>query len=205
MPKLTAWATGLIGLFILAVAATLLSAIIFALWGEGGENYTVFLTFVYISSSYSLLYVISGIATLFWMYGAVRNAKVLRSSFDHSPVWAVGWYFVPIANLFKPYEVMQDTFIASRGQVDGRYTKGDRTIIGWWGLHLLGYLTITGTQFMGAFESLENDDYFFFGVLEWVWFVGLSLTLVSTVLFLKILRTIYRDQMNHAQNEVEVF
>ncbi len=30
-----------------------------------------------------------------------------------TPAWSVGWYFVPIANLWKPYQAMAETFLAS--------------------------------------------------------------------------------------------
>ncbi|MEM9965056.1 MAG: DUF4328 domain-containing protein, partial [Asticcacaulis sp.] len=123
----------------------------------------------------------------------------------HTPGWAIGWYFIPIANLFKPYEVIRDTFIASRGQVDGRYAKGDGAIVAWWMLHLIGVIVSSGAERFGAFGGLEGDDYYFLGTSEWVWFAGIAMRLVSTALFLKILRTIYRDQINHSQKEAEVF
>lgn len=44
-----------------------------------------------------------------WTYRAARNAKHL-SSFPQkiSPGWAVGWYFVPFANFWKPFQGMRE-------------------------------------------------------------------------------------------------
>jgi hypothetical protein len=32
---------------------------------------------------------------------------------EFTPGWAVGWFFVPIANLFKPYEAVREIYQAS--------------------------------------------------------------------------------------------
>lgn len=205
MPKLTAWATGLIGLDIAVAAISLLMIVVYSLWGDGGLNYPLYLAMALGFMGMFATFILSGIVALVWIYGAARNAKALRPSFEYTPAWAVGWYFVPFANLYKPYEVVRDIFIASRGQVNGRYEKGSRAIAMWWILNLISNIGGTIVERLGAFNGLETEDLFYIGGLEWL-LVGFEVMgLVSTVLFLKTLRTIYRDQINHSQKEAEVF
>lgn len=49
-----------------------------------------------------------------WTYRAARNAKGL-SEFPQriSPAWAVGWYFIPLANFWKPFQGMRETWSRS--------------------------------------------------------------------------------------------
>jgi hypothetical protein len=55
-------------------------------------------------------YVLGGI----WMYRAACNVRALGArGFDTTPGWTVGWFFVPIANWFKPFVAMSEIWRAS--------------------------------------------------------------------------------------------
>ena len=73
-----------------------------------------------------------------WVYRASANAHVIGGGLSISAGWAVGWYFVPIANLFQPYLAMKETWLASH--YGSNWAQGEATgLIGWWwGLWLLG-------------------------------------------------------------------
>lgn len=46
-----------------------------------------------------------------WTYRMNRNAKSIENNtMDSTPGWAVGWYFIPIMNLWKPYQAMKETY-----------------------------------------------------------------------------------------------
>jgi hypothetical protein len=50
-----------------------------------------------------------------WIYRANSNARQLGATdMQFSPGWSVGWYFIPIANLWKPYQAMCEIWRASR-------------------------------------------------------------------------------------------
>lgn len=67
-----------------------------------------------------------------WIYGANRNARALSpGEVDITPGWSVGWFFVPIANLFKPYQAVKQIDAAS-GPEDGTALLGF-----WWGCWIL--------------------------------------------------------------------
>lgn len=88
---------------------------------------------------------------LIWVYRANRTAHSLGSrGMKYTPGWAVGWYFVPLMNLFKPYMVMKEIWQFSH-PIDAkdpwRFPKPPRTLICWWISFLLSFsaLEIGGT------------------------------------------------------------
>ncbi len=69
---------------------------------------------------------------LIWLYRVNNNLHVHSEKKLHfTPGWCVGWYFIPIACLFKPYQVMKEIYLTSlKGD---KYT--DTSIVGlWWTL-----------------------------------------------------------------------
>ena len=75
-----------------------------------------------------LLAVFLGVTFLRWIYRANKNLHVLSSEpLTFSPGWSVGWYFIPIASLFKPYQAMKEIWSAAH-----RGAAGGGSLIGWW-------------------------------------------------------------------------
>lgn len=72
-----------------------------------------------------------------WIYRAAANvAAAMVPGFDCTPGWAVGWYFVPFANLFKPFAVMRQIWNASH--TGGRdLDRGEPLLVYWWGVWTL--------------------------------------------------------------------
>lgn len=59
-----------------------------------------------------------GCATLFsmWKHRASKNLAPLGVSNQRfSPRWAVAYYFIPILNLFRPYQAMKEIYLRSGG------------------------------------------------------------------------------------------
>jgi Domain of unknown function (DUF4328) len=82
------------------------------------------------------------IAFCVWIYQAHKNLPRLGASgLRYSPGWAVGWFFVPIFNLWRPYQVAQEIWKAS----DPRAPAGDAwhsgsgswVIVGWWAFWII--------------------------------------------------------------------
>ncbi|MCP5468293.1 MAG: DUF4328 domain-containing protein [Deltaproteobacteria bacterium] len=52
---------------------------------------------------------------LIWINRANKNARALGAKdIEYSPGWTVGWFFVPIMNLFKPYQAVEQIWRASQ-------------------------------------------------------------------------------------------
>ena len=64
-----------------------------------------------------------------WIYRVAWNARVFAGArnMDFSPGWSVGWYFVPFANLWKPYQAMKEVWRASANP-----SQMERTSVSWW-------------------------------------------------------------------------
>jgi heme/copper-type cytochrome/quinol oxidase subunit 2 len=65
-----------------------------------------------------ILQLIVGIASIIvWFVWVFRSNKLARAlgatAMKYSPGWSVGWFFVPIMNLFKPYFAMKEIYLAT--------------------------------------------------------------------------------------------
>jgi len=80
-----------------------------------------------------LILVGSGIWILRWIYVACRNARDLAvNPMQFSPGWAVGWYFVPIAFLWKPYQAMKEIWRVSANPRDPSLVPDSPLLSSWW-------------------------------------------------------------------------
>lgn len=81
-----------------------------------------------------LLVGLTGSVILFSIFSfrAVRNLKIFDSKImETSPGWAVGWYFIPIANLWKPLGVMEQIWEGSHDLIGDDRVRPN-TIVFWW-------------------------------------------------------------------------
>lgn len=66
-------------------------------------------------------YILCGVLILRWIYRANYNARQIGAAgMTFSPGWSVGWYFVPIAAFWKPYQAMKEIWRAARVHRIGR-------------------------------------------------------------------------------------
>jgi hypothetical protein len=140
---------------------------------------------------------LAGVAAAFilvgiWIYRANANAHALGGDLSVTPGWAVGWFFVPIACLFKPYLAMKETWLASH--FGGNWGNGEATdlLSWWWGLWILngvlGYgvmLADRGDPALGAEINLAAG------------FVALALSLILIRIMLQIRDA--QDSTRHAE------
>lgn len=73
-----------------------------------------------------------------WIYRMASNAWALSGPhpLDHSPGWAVGWYFIPIANLWKPYQALKEVWQASGNPREPGRVSVPWLFPAWWSLWL---------------------------------------------------------------------
>ena len=88
--------------------------------------------------SYMLLLIATYVVFSLWIYRAAANIVAAQTvGFDYSPGWAVGWLFVPIANLFKPYGAMRQIYNASHGRDANSIDEGNWLLRAWWAAWLV--------------------------------------------------------------------
>jgi uncharacterized membrane protein len=106
------------------------------------------------------LYAIGAVAVLTWIYSASRHAHLAGVlEMTVTPGWAVGWYFVPFANLFMPFRAMREIEEASAAAVSQkeRGSAGESLMLGWWGSWLAMNIT-TWVSFRIAGNASSVDD-----------------------------------------------
>ena len=84
------------------------------------------------------------IASIMWILRAHKNLPLLGArGMTITPGWAVGWFFVPIANYWKPYEAMKQLWQASISARDGGTGSSWKSLAvpgfmaGWWALWVI--------------------------------------------------------------------
>jgi hypothetical protein len=89
-----------------------------------------------------LAFVATVIVWCIWQHHTQANAVVLSGGgLRFTPGWAVGWWFIPIANLWKPFQSVRELWKASHG--GGWQTIATWSLLGWWwATWLLGSLNV---------------------------------------------------------------
>lgn len=86
-----------------------------------------------IAFSYLGVFIVSGILILKWIYQANQNARQLGAKdMAFSPGWSIGFYFIPIVSLWKPYQAMKEIWQASQNPSNWSAEKVSSILGIWW-------------------------------------------------------------------------
>jgi hypothetical protein len=126
---------------------------------EANDTRHVFISMISLAAALGSL-----VALVVWIYRAYANLPALDANeIQFTPGWAVGWFFVPIMNLFRPYQVVRELWNESdpnrftlSGQVLGEPASG--AIVGWWwGLRIVsGVLGQVIFRMSGEAETIDG-------------------------------------------------
>lgn len=129
-----------------------------------------------------------GIVFLRWLYLASRNVHEETQGMRFTPGWTVGWYFVPVLNLWKPYQAMVELFRASNPDAQPGRAWQDASrpafLPLWWMLwivaHAANNAVLRGIFRADTAEELVryNQASLFAGVLD-LMLVGMGILLVT--------------------------
>lgn len=137
---------------------------------------------------------------LTWIHRANHNARALGASgLAFTPGWAVGWYFVPIAFLWKPFQAMREIWRASSAPGEWRRRPGSPLLGWWWALWILTFLGLdTLTWAAGYFDMVSDPEIFEAAVYVVSDLADVPLTLI----LITIVGRVHRMQMNHHNRQV---
>lgn len=152
----------------------------------------VILSYDILCLAYMATLVIAGLVTLMWMSGATRNTLAVRPGLKMSQLGAVGWWFVPVASLYKPYQYIRDIWVTAKGTPGRRGASSEQPLAIWW-FTFLGGNIISSVVSRVAPESWIGVD------------IGFGLTLIAAVMFFGIVRTIGQNQKAQDVTAAEVF
>lgn len=152
------------------------------------------------------LFIIGGIFILNWIYRANYNARQLGAEgMDFSPGWAVGWHFIPIVNLWMPYQAMEEIWKTSSNPKSWCNEPVSFILPCWWFFWvaniILGGITsklIGGLSSSPLVMSAEYIDTFFTTNV----FIQINnvVKIILILITLKVIGKIYKMQMQHAKN-----
>ena len=124
------------------------------------------------------LLVATGVVFLMWVYRANKNLRALSGvAMRFTPGWSVGWFFVPIMSLFRPYQVVRELWHVSHGAE----AEGHAVVRWWWLLFILsGVMSSLAWQLTGVVQ--DTSDFLVataaYAVADSVDVVGYAVTLV---------------------------
>jgi hypothetical protein len=84
-----------------------------------------------------LVYVATAITFCVWIVRSHKNARAMGAQdMSITPGWAAGFFFVPVVNLWKPYQAMVDLWRASYNPAEWAVAPTPQLLNVWWGLWL---------------------------------------------------------------------
>jgi Domain of unknown function (DUF4328) len=136
-----------------------------------------------------------------WLHRAYRNLEALGAEgLRYGPGWAIGAWFVPILNLFRPAQIVRDVWRGSHPYLADplawRDTAVPLTFALWWAAHLLSgvFGGIGGSLRLSAEEAADLE------VASALYIAADSLTAVAAVLaFVVVDRTTARQAASAAR------
>jgi hypothetical protein len=93
-----------------------------------------------------------------WLFAEVTRVQsrlgfhVKQAYLSDAPGWAVGWYFIPIASLWKPYAAMRDIVSASTVQ----HGPPGFLLPTWWTLWIVSNLSANAGGFLNSPSMMES-------------------------------------------------
>lgn len=102
--------------------------------------------------------VITAIVFIFWFRRAYRNLDLSgRANTQHADNWAVGCWFVPFLNLYRPFEIMKEIWIKTQQSIPNLLNTKSSQIIGiWWVTWLVSSIIANiGNRFISQ-SSIED-------------------------------------------------
>ena len=103
-----------------------------------------------------VVFIASIVLISMWIYRAHANLRDRRIEMETSPGWAVGWYFVPIMNLFKPFQAMRELWSESHLEADSYGDPAPGDIAAWWACWIIGGILSNVSMRMSSYGSGDN-------------------------------------------------
>ena len=139
------------------------------------------------------------ILVLTWIYRANHNARQLGAAdMRFTPGWAVGWYFIPIAWFWRPYQAMREIWRASVNPSDWGAVPVSPLLRWWWGLWIVGSWGPDGVDLVA---SLRLDEAGFETVDAATNLVGHVLAIPLAFALVAIIAAVSQLQTAHHQRQ----
>jgi hypothetical protein len=127
---------------VLTVGGEALEAAGIADIGTGAGPLVMALGLIYLA--YTVTFVAAVVVVAMWIHRAHANLHDAGvDGLEFTPGWAVGWYFVPFANLLKPFQAMRELWTMSHGETDRFGAEAPSEVKAWWAAWIVGNILST--------------------------------------------------------------
>jgi hypothetical protein len=138
------------------------------------------------------LFVVTGIAWLVWQHRSQTNLRTAGVGPLHfTPGWAVGWWFIPIASLWKPFQATRELYTASAGG-ERWWETPTPALLGWWWAGWIAFNVMDGLA--SAFFSGDDVSVGSFMTGDRFSIAGDLLSTATAMLAIIVVREVIRRQ-----------
>ena len=117
------------------------------------------------------LFVVTAVVFGIWIVRSNKNVRALGAkNLSASPGWALGYFFIPILNLWKPFEAMNELWYASHDprNLEMAFKEKSQVVGRWWGFFVLQFpaaqLAEKSWDAAETSEQMQKADLFYIGV-----------------------------------------
>jgi hypothetical protein len=140
---------------------------------------------------YLALFVLTSVMSGIWIYRASWNARQIQPYEARiSPGWALGWFFIPIMSLWKPYQAMAQTWNSSHVPTGDPKASMPSFVQAWWLLWVatslagnLSFRLSRRAETLEDFRTVTNLD-----------LATAPFAILTAVLFMKVIKSITAAQ-----------
>tara|TARA_Y100001970_G_C14085464_1_gene777057 strand:+ start:307 stop:981 length:675 start_codon:yes stop_codon:yes gene_type:complete len=143
-----------------------------------------------------LFYLAAIIVFLIWLHRANKNSRALGAQdMQFTPDWCIGWWFIPIASLWKPYQAVREIWKTSQ-DTENWQNKDNSIVALWWTLWIIS--SIVGQIIYRWGVSIWSSPY-----STWMDYQNIELAyifiaifdIVLTFVFIKVIKDICNGQL----------
>ncbi|MCA9038778.1 MAG: DUF4328 domain-containing protein [Planctomycetaceae bacterium] len=124
---------------------------------------------------------------LVWVNRACKNAHALsvHHEMPYTSGWSVGWFLIPIANLFMPARVISAIWNHSNPDTNLEGEKTQNSVVGmWWKLWVINKIV----------DQISSNDFFELSTQRTLGMAALVLDVMMTIYWMKVINTIQAYQ-----------
>jgi len=147
------------------------------------------------------IFVVSGILILKWIYRSNYNARQLGAiDMAFTPGWSIGWYFIPIANLWKPYQAMKEIWKASSNPHSWK-SQPVSSLLPWWWFFWIVSNMFANASFRLTMRAEELNELIAANVVTQLSDItGIPLNLIV----IAMINRVYAMQISHIKSEQRI-
>ena len=147
------------------------------------------------------VYIATVVVFLMWLYRVSNNVAAFGRPRQTSAGWAVGSFFVPIANLFIPYQAIKEIWAKSDPTPTDAFSYGSSPpgfFPAWWGFWIASNIS-SNAYFRMTLADTPMEASAGVGILSEV------LSIAAAFFAIKVVKEIDRRQEERARNLQQVF